>query len=431
MLKHLTILPLLTTLIASSPTIKQVDDRGLLTNPLDGAPISVGPITVDLSIATALEAALAGVTTSVIDHSIRLALAIWLNGPGSGYCHDRYICDILQQWCTGPPKYYLPQQTRSALEALLNLDVVVSGAGGCIPFFNGWIKRNHTVVHGCGNNGSGCSCSCLPPTSRDLLSGFVELNLDLEINILAALRLCAAGGIAELLTLQARAQLLAWLALDSCPLDIQLILLVRSWLKIGTGVTAPGSAGSGLQLSAFTGAILNLPVLNLIGTPGCNTCLTPLAQGNITQFCRGSSYRNSTMATYLTRCTTNSSSSSLSLGVILELLAFLTPSSCPLDPGLIAALLVWLSLGSANEPAVTLSAVILNQIRVLLGVNVNLSPVLGGALRVVGGGLPGVLGVDARAELVTALLGIGADVNLGLDSGAVGGILGWLLGVVV
>ncbi|RDL38360.1 uncharacterized protein BP5553_02700 [Venustampulla echinocandica] len=239
MVKNLALIALLASLSLAAPTVRVLDTRspealniglGLDIDLNLSVSASVG---FNANIAVALEACIAGVASGVIDVDAKLALLAWIQDGGSRFFNPS-VCKEIISWCNGDSHYQLPAPVSTALTVALEVDVAISATGGYMPYFNSYIQKSHKDE---------CACSVIPASPQasllEFLHGSVGAALDIEIQ--AALQLCASGGIAATLSASSHASLLAWLEISVCPLEVELVALVRAWLSIGTGITLPSA----------------------------------------------------------------------------------------------------------------------------------------------------------------------------------------------
>lgn len=326
MVKNLALIALLASLSLAAPTARGVDARtpealniglGLDIDLNLSVSASVG---FSANIAVALEACIAGVASGVIDVDAKLALLAWIHGGGSRFFKPSVTKEIVS-WCNGDSHYQLPTTVGSALAVALEVDVAISAAGGYMPYLNSYIQKSHTEE---------CACSVIPASPQASLIAFLHgaIGAALDIEVQAALQLCASGGIAASLSASAHASLVAWLELSTIQLDAELVALVKAWLSVGTGITLPSTPSAPSNPDPSTSYVLAHP-----------TQLELLAWIDTAVF---ASLDVSIQASLLV-CASGGISASLDVTALAALTAYISGPNCELPETLQASVELWLS----------------------------------------------------------------------------------------
>lgn len=249
---------------------------------------------------------LAGATSALLDLPLIEELAEFLHGAGEEIIcgTDKALCDTLERWCmvasrgasdpgaggsgvgggsgggsggSGGSGYALPPPTSGSMMSALG--------GDPVGYLNEWIGSHYSPApsppsgppsspppsSGVSGPPSGpppssgdpeCHCSTIPPTQGQQLQSWVEnQGQSVDPDILSSLRLCAIGGISEVISEHARELLMQWLEGD-CPFEDVVKHVVVGWLGVGSGTSAPvsgpggspeGSGGSGSSLPPVDG----------------------------------------------------------------------------------------------------------------------------------------------------------------------------------
>ncbi|KUJ06652.1 uncharacterized protein LY89DRAFT_726328 [Mollisia scopiformis] len=328
MVKKVTILAIMVALASAAPIANDMSPRTFPS--LGGFVASSGSVTSGLTttkgwttgVASSLEACAVGVTSGCVEDSAKTALASWISGAGAAF-FDTATCKEIKTWCTSSSDVVLAAWAQTAMEGALVAESSISAAGGILSFFNGVIESSF--------EGESCSCSALGSGDLASLSAFLSGSTgaaleSVEATIFGSLKMCASGGIAEVLSSSARASLSAWLSGPSCTLSADLIGSIEGWLS---GTVSGGAAVGGSSISESVSG----------------NVLSSSAMGSLSAFMSESAFVDLSIEIKLGlyACSAGGISASLSGAIQASLSAWLSSSSCTMDAGLKASMQAWLA----------------------------------------------------------------------------------------
>jgi hypothetical protein len=283
--------------------------------------------------AAAFAAAAIGVETKVIDAAAKADLVAWISGVNVKL--DASVLAAIKGWCEGSVDVlpldiiaevagYVPVAVSIAAEAGLSVDVsgIISGlvSGGVALIADVQVE----------------------------LQAFIKSNININVKSLAALEVCAFGGVVESLSAEVKAALIAYLKAPTCALDVALKAAVQLWAdaQIGRDVVAIGKLSKTASISTDVGAsIAKLVDANGIVTASTIASLKAWVDAQVNL--------DAKTKAALDLCTKAKAAATLDVDNVLSLSKWLV--SAELDPQLKAVLLVWLHSRITPDLSTTLT----------------------------------------------------------------------------
>ncbi|KKY16242.1 putative cell wall [Phaeomoniella chlamydospora] len=173
-------------------------------------------------VAIGLEACLSGATPASIGTGEKEALKVWLNISGPDFLSQSCIQSLIS-WCDGSS---IEVSVVVELKSSLSVAIDVS-AGGLVNLLNNIID---TVAYP------------VETIFQESLSKVLTSLADVSEEVLSSLKICASGGVASSLSVDAKVALEAFIKSADCPLDISLQIAIRVWLNVGSSPATFGTA---------------------------------------------------------------------------------------------------------------------------------------------------------------------------------------------
>ncbi|KFY50776.1 hypothetical protein V496_09163 [Pseudogymnoascus sp. VKM F-4515 (FW-2607)] len=275
-------------------------------------------------VASALEACSAGATSGCVDGGYKLELAAWINGAGKQY-FDSLTCGEISKWCASG-EYELTSVTQGAISAAFSIDAGFAAAGGAWVFMNDHIEKSHDGE---------CACQAIDHSHQDSLKIFLggATDLAIEKTIRGSLEVCAAGGVAAIISAEALGNLKAWLISRDCQIKGDLLAAIQDWCLTGSEIEIGSDSGHGEERGSIHVQV------------GANVVLSDSDQQSLTKFCSGAVFNELDMHIQagLTACAVGGVAGSLNSSIQVALSSFISGSSCPLNSGLKSSISFWLS----------------------------------------------------------------------------------------
>lgn len=205
-------------------------------------------------------------------------------------------------------------------------------------FLNGLIEKSH---------GGACACHALDHGHQVSLQAFLAAVKvgSIDALILASLKIAAAGGVAETLSVEALLALNVWLSSKDCSLKGDILVSIQAWVSVNVDLTIGSDNGHSGGPNGGHSAIH--------GDAGLNVVLTGAHHQSLEAFVSTSVFLGLDLDVQvgLQAVVAGGVAGSLSASVQLALSAFVSVSTCPLDIEVAASILLWLS-GSVSATVV-------------------------------------------------------------------------------
>ncbi|KAJ5820233.1 hypothetical protein N7474_005824 [Penicillium riverlandense] len=357
-----------------------LDLRGVLTTVLGGGEERSTSLFSGLSPqgAAALEGGALGCNAGAIHPDARRELKSWLSGS-QAHGLDKSLRDNLLSWC-GSDSLTLSANILAALSVYVPTCAEIAAQ-----------EQLYVTIDGIFSSTDLESELVISVSAQAALNAFISASLDVDVNILAGLRVCAAGGVVTSLSADIKAALLAWLSRSDCGLESSLRITVLAWVEsrvagdCGRIGTLPDAALKCVSCgSSVTVYVEESGVLGASGLAFLEAFLEADISVDIDVDVR----------TALEGCARGGLASDLDLDVRVALAVWLSGSSCSLGSELKSVVFFWLSFAASAEVSVDLVS------GVLVDITGFLSETLISTLSV---GLRGALGLCAAGESITAL----------------------------
>ncbi|KAJ5624262.1 hypothetical protein N7510_000571 [Penicillium lagena] len=391
-----------------------LDLGAILTNVLGGGEERSTSLFSGLSAqgAAALEGGALGCNAGDIHSEARSELKSWLSGSQADKL-DKSLRDHLLSWC-GSDSLTLSANVLAALSVYIPTCADIAAQ-----------EQLYVTIDGIFSSADLESELVISVSARAALDVFISASLDIDANILAGLRVCAAGGAVTSISADIKAALQAWLSRSDCGLDSSLRITVLAWVEsrvagdCGRIGTLPDTALKCVSCgSSITVYVEESGVLGASGMAFLEAFLEADISVDI----------DVNVRTALEGCARGGLASDLDLDVRVSLAVWLSGSSCSLGSELKSVIFFWLSFAASAEVSVDLVSGLLVDITGFLSETLisTLSVGLRGALGLCAAGESiTVLSLDTRAELASFLggcTGIEIDVTIEII------IIEWLTG---
>ncbi|KAH8657038.1 hypothetical protein BGZ60DRAFT_416612 [Tricladium varicosporioides] len=321
----------------SADLSSEIDITSLPSNPTSGV-VPSNPLSITagftLDVAIALEASIAGVVAVSVDINARIALAQYLQGAGAQR-FDPQVCKAIIKWCHSTDTYVVPVEVRNIfinihVESIL--DPSVSSAGGYIQYLNQYIEQGHQ---------QNCACSTLDQHSRQTLLVWLQSSaaINLDVSIMTSLQLAVTGGVAASLEVSAHASLIAWLSAPHCPLDPSIVVIIKAWLQISTGVTTAPPPPSYPVTTPTVPTVPSVPAISV----DTHIIVDIQTQTTLIAWISAQVDLDISVRAALQTCAYGGPSIAIDAQLRAALTAYLSSSYCTLPSDLIVIIQLWLS----------------------------------------------------------------------------------------
>lgn len=354
--------------------------------------------------AAALEGSALGCHSEIISFSARHELKAWLLSTTliTGSLKAELI-----SWCDGQVEI-LSTEIISALVVYIPICAEIAAKDSIYVTIDG-ISSEHEIA---------TSELVLSLSAREQLTAFLEFHhhhhLDVEIE--AGLKVCAAGGVVDSLSVEIKSALLVWVNSSECTLEDSLKFSIIAWLegKEEHECVAIGSISDSALITVSVGA----SAAAFVEESGS---LSVHAQATLSAFIETSiaEHIDERILFALKACAEGELASSLDIDVRTTLVIWLYGSDCTLGVELKAVVLLWLSFCVTAEASIEVVQSSFFQIGAFLTETdlVLLSVQLRGALGLLAAGESStVLSFEACAEVAAVLAGcIDIEIDISIE----------------